>query len=529
MKTVDLVQGSPEWHAHRRNHFNASDAPAMLGVSKYTTRNELLKEKATGITAEIDDATQERFDRGHEWEAMARPWAEEIIGEDLFPVVGVLYDLDGLPLSASFDGITMGEDVTWEHKTLNKELADCLPKGIIPPEYHPQLAQQLLISGAEKCLFMASSGDKAKMVFAWYVPDFEVSNKVVSGWYQFADDLKNFKAVAIAPAAVAAPLKRLPALIVQLTGEVTNSNLVEYEETARSLIRSINTDLRCDQDFADAAAMVGFCEKAEKDIETVKTLALAQTKSIDELFRTLDLLKEEMRSKRLELDKLVEARKKEIRIEITGAGAKAFTDHIEMLNTRIGKPYMPPITTDFPGVIKGKRTITSLHDAVDTELARAKIVANEIADRISLNMAHLREHAKDHVFLFNDTAAIVLKAVDDLASLVKARIADYKEQERIKAENLAKEEAAKKLAAEAEAKRLAELAAVPPVAVSAPVIPVPAAHVVIAPPAPLPVAAKDPDEIINTVVNMMRGMDKSQQLSVLNAAIAIQTKQARAA
>ena len=32
MKIVDLVQGSPEWHAHRRKYWNASDAPAMMDM-----------------------------------------------------------------------------------------------------------------------------------------------------------------------------------------------------------------------------------------------------------------------------------------------------------------------------------------------------------------------------------------------------------------------------------------------------------------------------------------------------------------
>ena len=47
MKTLDLIQGSPEWLAARAQYFTASEAPAMLGLSKYKTRQELLREKAT--------------------------------------------------------------------------------------------------------------------------------------------------------------------------------------------------------------------------------------------------------------------------------------------------------------------------------------------------------------------------------------------------------------------------------------------------------------------------------------------------
>lgn len=530
MKTVDLVQGSPEWHAHRAKHFNASDAPVMLGLSKKRTRNELLKEISTGISKEFSNYVQDNvIDPGHEYEAQARPWAEEIIGEDLFPVVGVFYDLDGLPLSASFDGVTMGEDVIFEHKTLNKELAESLPKGIIPPEYHPQLEQQLLISGAEKCLFMASNGDKAKMVFAWYVPDYDMRNKVAAGWYQFAEDLKNFREVVHAPAPVAAPIKRLPALVVELTGEVTNSNLIVYEETALAMIRSINTDLRTDQDFADAAQTVKFCADAEKELEDCKTRALAKTASIEELFRTVDMLKEQMRQKRLELDKLVEARKTAIRGEIVAAGEKAFSEHIAMLNTRIGKPYMANIATSFAGVIKGKRTIASLHEAVDGELARAKIAANEMADRITINLNHLRDNAKDFVSLFPDTAQIVQKSPDDLAALVTARIATHKEAERVKAE---KAEADRKAAVEAEEKRK-ELAAAPAVAPVASPAPSPAAPIAAVPVSAVPLATPsrgDPDfEIIDAVVARMREMTTAEQLEVLNAAIAVTTRRSKAA
>ena len=38
---VKLVQGSAEWHEHRRNHRNASETPAVLGVSPWMTPYQL--------------------------------------------------------------------------------------------------------------------------------------------------------------------------------------------------------------------------------------------------------------------------------------------------------------------------------------------------------------------------------------------------------------------------------------------------------------------------------------------------------
>ena len=120
MQTHNLTQGSPEWLAFRASHCTASDAAAMLGISPYKTREALLQEKATGIRPEVDAATQRRFDEGHRLEALARPLAEKIIGEELYPVTG---SSDEYPrLAASFDGLTLLGDTAWEHKTLNASL-----------------------------------------------------------------------------------------------------------------------------------------------------------------------------------------------------------------------------------------------------------------------------------------------------------------------------------------------------------------------------------------------------------------------
>ena len=110
-------------------------------------------------------------------------------------------------------------------------------------------------------------------------------------------------------------------------------------------------------------------------------------------------------------------------------GQKALVEHISGLNTRLGKPYMPPVPADFGLAAKGKRTMESTRGAVNDELARAKIAASAIADRIQINLNTVRELASEHAFLFADTPAIVLKANDDLTTLVKSRISEHKQAE----------------------------------------------------------------------------------------------------
>jgi predicted phage-related endonuclease len=428
----------------------------MLGVSPYKTRTELLHELHTGISPEVNTATQRRFDSGHAAEAAARPVAEREIGEELYPVVGS----EG-KLSASFDGLTMDGRIVWEHKLMNVDLADSLANGIIPDSYHPQLEQQLMVSGAEKALFMATSPDRTAMECVWYTSNPELRSRILQGWTQFAIDLAAYVPTVTEAKPQGRAPETLPALHIEVTGMVTASNLAEYKAQALAVFGSINRDLVTDQDFASAESTVKWCGDIETRVAAAKQHALGQTASIDALFRALDEISAEARTTRLELDKLVKNRKDSIRAEIVSDGRNALADHMTALTARIGAPLMPAVPVDFAAAIKGKRTLDSMRDAVSVELARAKIAANEIADRISFNLRVLDAN-KDLAFLFNDRASIVLKHPEDLQMLVTVRINEHKaketarleaerarieQQERIKAEAAAKARADAEIAA----------------------------------------------------------------------------------
>jgi predicted phage-related endonuclease len=440
MQIHELVQGSPEWQAYRAEHFNASDAPAMLGCSQYKSRTALLQEYATGISKDIDAATQRIFDDGHRYEALARPLAENIIGEDLYPVVGS----DG-KYSASFDGLTMDESAGFEHKSLNDDLRAIMVDGCtgadLPKMYRVQMEQQCMVSGCSRILFMASKWEGDELVeerHCWYEPDLSLRAEIIAGWEQFALDVANYTPAAAAPEAVGRTPESLPALRIEVTGMVTASNLDQFKEHAIAMFQGINRELATDQHFADAEKTVKWCKDVEDRLAAAKQHALSQTESIDALFRAIDEIAAEVRATRLELDKLVEARKKQIRIDIQNEGVKAMAKHIESLNDRLGKVQMPVIPADFAGVMKGKRTIDSLRDAVDTELARAKIAANEVADRIQTNLNWYAEHAAGYEFLFADLHQLVLKDGDYFQLAAKNRIDDHKVAEKAKEEAKAK-------------------------------------------------------------------------------------------
>lgn len=439
--THECLQGGQEWLDLRAHYFTASELAAAAGESKYQKRGDLLKAKATGIAEEIDAAKQRLFDAGHAAEAAARPIVEAMIGKELFPVT-MSCEIDGLPLLASLDGIDMLGDDIWENKLLNDSLKNDVLNGWLSTHYAYQIEQQLLVSGAGRCFFTTSDGTPEGTFGMWYESDPELRAKIVSIWKQFAEDLANYQHTEATPAAVAEAIDDLPALTVQLVGQVTASNLEPFKAAVTARIQAINTNLVTDADFATADKMVKFLDDGEKRLDLVKAQALAQTESIDQLFRTIDSLKAEMRSKRLTLDKLVKAEKENRKAEIISGASKQLGLHIIALQERVGVQFMPAVAS-FTEVTKGLKSLDSMRDKVSVALANAKIEANATADRIDAN----RKAMSEHVSLFPDFTSVCTKAPDDFAALVAMRVAQQKEadekrlaaeRERIRAEEEAK-------------------------------------------------------------------------------------------
>ena len=472
MQIVNLIQGSADWHAHRAKHFNASDAPAMMGCSSYKSRSDLIKELATGITKEVDLATQRRFDDGHRFEALARPLAEEIIGEDLSPCVGVKGKY-----SASFDGLTFMHDQAFEHKSLNNALREAMFDGCtgadLPMEYRVQMEQQAMVSGCERILFMASKweGEEAEELaeerHCWYEPDAELRAQIIAGWEQLERDVAAYEPEAVKPEAVGQAPETLPALRIEVKGEVTASNLEAFKATALTAIRSVNTELVTDQDFADADKAVKWCEEVESRLASAKEHALAQTESIDHLFRTIDEISEEARQVRLKLTKLVKSEKEARKEQIVLQAKKDLDKHIGAMERRLealdDRPcHFPVIAADFAGAIKGLKSLDSMRDKVAVTLTNAKLEASQVADKLEANRKHLMQADGDWISLFADFWTVGTKEAEDFQILAAHRIGQHKQAEaaRLEAqrEQIRQEEAERLVreAAEKERQRIQE-------------------------------------------------------------------------
>lgn len=448
-----ITQGSEAWHAYRRTHLNASDAPAMMNVSPYKKRSELIRELATGITAEISADTQRIFDDGHRYEALARPLQEEIIGEELFPVVG-----SKGKYSASFDGLTMLGDTAAEHKTLNDTLRaffndmdtvspqyrDAYVANHLPLLYQVQMEQQCMVSGAGRVLFMASKWNGDTLVeerHCWYTPNLSLRAEIIAGWEQLEADVAAYVPAEVVEPVTAAPQEHLPAPSVQLTGALAvASNLKPFGEALRAFVARIPAKPGTDQEFADTERACKSLKDAEDRLQAAEDTALASMSDVETMRRTIAELRDLARTTRLAAEKLVKGRKEQIREEEVRRGKTVVVDHVAGLNRRLGGTYIVDLTRgDFAGAIKGLKSLDSLRNAIDTEIAAAKIEANQVADKVDANLKAIA--SADAPQLFSDLRVLVLKAPDDLAAVISQRVAAEQKRHEEERERIRKQEA----------------------------------------------------------------------------------------
>lgn len=443
----ELVQGTPEWGTFRLNHFGASEAAAMLGLSKKVKRSELLRMKHTGISKEFSDWVQENIlDHGHAVEELARPLAEEIIGEPLYPVTVSLGKL-----SASCDGLTIGDDVAFEHKQWNESLAASIRDGILPEDHMPQAQQIMLVTGAGRVVFVCSDGTPEKFVSMDVFPDRDWFAKIEAGWAQFEKDLADYMPPAPEQVVVAAPQAQLPAVMVRVDGALTvTDNLKEFGEQLAAYVATLNFNPQTDQDFADLEAAVKLLKRAEEEIDEREAGAMAQIEAVNRLRQIAASVREAARQPRLRGEKVVKSGKDERKMALVTATLQAFLKHVTALQAEISTVRFSPPVPGFAEAIKGLKTLSSIQDKLDAALANGKIAADQQAADIRAKLGWIDENASEHRALLADLQQLVVKPLDDFKLVVMARIDEHKRNEETRLESererIRKEESDKLLA-----------------------------------------------------------------------------------
>ncbi len=140
---LKLIQGSQEWLDYRRTMRNASETPAVLGISPWVTPYQLWLIK----TGRSTQAVTQAMTHGTQLEPQARAAYEAQTGHVMNPLVMQ----DGL-YSASLDGITLAGDLLAEIKCpfrgRQSKLWREVKEGTVPAYYAAQIQHQMMVSGA---------------------------------------------------------------------------------------------------------------------------------------------------------------------------------------------------------------------------------------------------------------------------------------------------------------------------------------------------------------------------------------------
>lgn len=456
----DLLQGSDEWHQYRLEHFGASEAAAMLGLSKTTSRDELLYAKSSGIAKEFSAWVQKHIlDHGHEVEALALPIAERIIGKSLESETFSR----GL-LSASCDGNTLDVSVVWENKQPNKSILAQVRNNELPEEHCPQCYQILLVTGADKLLFTVSDGTDENTASMWVYPDAVWFGRLVDGWSQFEIDRANYVHVAHVEKPKAEAIIDLPAIFIMAHGGITDSNMDEFGiALAASLAEVRGITLVTDQDYANAKGAAKMYRETCKKLMLAKDAMLSQTMTVGEAARKMDLWHEDLRVTALQLEKDVEKAEEAEKLSLVNKTKNAFNEHVATLETTIKPIRLIFDTTNFADSLKNQRTVASRNSKINTALANKIIEVDAIAKDIKAKLDWIKLAHEGYGFLFPtaDLQTIIYKPEEDFKLTADTRVSSHvaAEAAKLEAQRVAMQaEADRKAKAEADALIAAERA-----------------------------------------------------------------------
>lgn len=156
------------WLAWRHLGLGSSDAPIVMGVSRFKTALELWDEKILPFPKE-DDSNSFIKNAGNEAEIKVRVLFEMLQETTYEPETCVMDDPALEFMRVSLDGRSPCKKDICEIKLLGNGGKGAKPEeqkfnrakneGIVPEEYFPQIQMQLLVSGAERCFFVAYEYD----------------------------------------------------------------------------------------------------------------------------------------------------------------------------------------------------------------------------------------------------------------------------------------------------------------------------------------------------------------------------------
>ena len=155
----NLIQGSEEWLAVRKNKIGASDAPIIMGHSPWKTPYQLWCDKL-GITRQETSTYPMR--RGLKLEGAARLEFQAMTGFHVKPYIGLSKEFDFI--LASFDGLSDDFKTLVEIKCPGKEDHMTAGMGLVPGKYIFQLQHQMYVAELDSMYYFSYDGNRGELV-----------------------------------------------------------------------------------------------------------------------------------------------------------------------------------------------------------------------------------------------------------------------------------------------------------------------------------------------------------------------------
>jgi len=184
---LSMKQGSAEWHEHRNKFKNASEAPVIMGESKYMTRRQLAEIKF-GIRAPSE--TNAAMAHGKHYEPIARKLYNNKSGESFVPYVVTRGEF-----SASLDGLSEDRKRAIEIKCPTSGCSS--PKwisvalGFMPEDDYWQVQHQIYTSYVTVCIYIIYCWKHKHYICLSQTKDEDKTNKLIDAWDNFWKMIKS--------------------------------------------------------------------------------------------------------------------------------------------------------------------------------------------------------------------------------------------------------------------------------------------------------------------------------------------------
>lgn len=147
-----MLQNTQEWLEWRHKGLGSSDAPVVMGVSKFKTPFQLFEERMKPAVHSEPNFIQAK---GHRMEAKARARFELEQNKDFQPACVQSGDQGFEFLLASLDGRSDDKTEIIEIKYVGQDDHALCKKGVVPPQYWPQVQHALMVTGALRCYYVS--------------------------------------------------------------------------------------------------------------------------------------------------------------------------------------------------------------------------------------------------------------------------------------------------------------------------------------------------------------------------------------